>query len=187
MLRRAHFGTPFDAVNRAASHSSVGDRWLHRRTMSHSRTFEISVTTSLVAPGAAPADATHRQTVRTLEIDILLRDGAIDADAARAITPRLSRSLRCCLEPIRPSHQLACATQYPVAGGVSWRYRCYDHSKLFAGPGPAIPENCTCVPNTTNDQEEDVSDNSGLCVSSDPPAPDRPDPPDCEEKGCSGG
>jgi hypothetical protein len=101
--------------------------------------------------------------------------------------PNLGSRRVACTASCGHSHQLACATQYPVAGGVSWRYRCYDRSKLFAGPGPAIPENCMCVPNTTNDQQEDVSDNSGLCVSSDPPAPDRPDPPDCEEKGCSGG
>jgi hypothetical protein len=108
-------------------------------------------------------------------------DGTCSGD----LHPNLSGERVTCTASCGHTHQLACATQYPVSGGVSWRYRCFAHSKLFAGPGEPIPENCTCVPNTTSDNVEDVSDTSGLCISSNPPAPDRPDPPDCDSRDCS--
>jgi len=83
------------------------------------------------------------------------------------------------------SHQPACRTQYQVPGGVSSRYRCFGQSQLAATPGPPIAENCSCVPAPSNDRGEDVSDNSGFCLSSQPPAPDRPDPPDCDGSDCT--
>jgi hypothetical protein len=75
-------------------------------------------------------------------------------------------------------HQNACRTQYQVPGGVRSRYRCFKHSKLFA-TGPADPSNCVCVANTT-DRENDVSDNSGFCISMLPAPGDIADPPDCK-------
>lgn len=82
------------------------------------------------------------------------------------------------------SHQPACRTTYPVPGGVRSRYRCFSHSMLSA-TGPANPSNCICVPNTINDRENDVSDNSGFCISTFPAPGDIADPPDCDEPGCS--
>lgn len=79
------------------------------------------------------------------------------------------------------AHQNACRTQYPVPDGVRSRYRCFNHSKLFA-TGPANPSNCVCVPNTTNDAENDVSDNSGFCISTFPAPGDIADPPDCDDE-----
>ncbi len=76
-------------------------------------------------------------------------------------------------------HQYACRTIYPVSGGVQSRYRCFNHSMLFA-TGPADPSNCLCVPNAINDRENDVSDNSGFCISTFPGQGDIPEPPDCE-------
>ena len=81
-------------------------------------------------------------------------------------------------------HQHACRTTYPVPGGVRSRYRCFKHSKLFA-TGPANPSNCVCVPNTENDVENDVSNNSGFCISTFPAAGDKADPPDCDGPDCS--
>jgi hypothetical protein len=76
-------------------------------------------------------------------------------------------------------HQYACRTKYAVPDGVRSRYRCFDHSKLFA-TGPVDPSNCLCVPNTINDVENDVSDNSGFCISTFPAPGDIADPPDCD-------
>lgn len=77
-------------------------------------------------------------------------------------------------------HQYACRTTYPVPDGVRSRYRCFNHSNLFA-TGPADPSNCLCVPNTINDRENDVSDDSGFCLSTFPAPGDIADPPDEEE------
>jgi hypothetical protein len=77
------------------------------------------------------------------------------------------------------AHQYACRTKYPVPDGVRSRYRCFNHSKLFA-TGPADPSNCLCLPNTINDVENDVSDNSGFCISTLPAPGDIADPPDCD-------
>jgi hypothetical protein len=82
------------------------------------------------------------------------------------------------------NHQHACRTTYPVSGGVRSRYRCFKHSRLSAN-GPADPSNCICVPNTVNNVENDVSDDSGFCISTFPGAGDVPDPPDCDGPGCS--
>jgi len=87
-----------------------------------------------------------------------------------------------CTSSCGHANQLACCTQYPVSGGVSSRYRCFDHSMLDATPGPPIAENCMCVANAQTNQETDVSDNSGFCISATPPRGDIPDPPDCEGK-----
>jgi len=83
------------------------------------------------------------------------------------------------------SHQYACRTRYPVPGGVRSRYRCFNHSKLSA-TGPADPSNCLCVPNTINDRENDVSDNSGFCLSTFPAPGDIADPPDCDPNPLTG-
>jgi hypothetical protein len=81
-------------------------------------------------------------------------------------------------------HQYACRTTYAVPDGVRSRYRCFNHSKLFAA-GPADPSNCLCVPSTSNDQEDDVSDNSGFCISAGSASGDIPDPPDCDGPDCT--
>lgn len=81
-------------------------------------------------------------------------------------------------------HQNACRTTYRVSGGVRSRYRCFNHSRLFA-TGPAIPSNCMCVPNTSNDREHDVSDDSGFCISTFPAPGDVADPPDCDGPDCT--
>ncbi len=82
------------------------------------------------------------------------------------------------------SHQHACRTTYRVPGGVRSRYRCFNHSRLFA-TGPANPSNCVCVPNTINDRENDVSDDSGFCISTFPAPGDIADPPDCDGPDCT--
>ncbi|NGZ07958.1 MAG: hypothetical protein CV088_01040 [Nitrospira sp. LK70] len=87
-----------------------------------------------------------------------------------------------CTSSCGHAHQPACHTKYRVRGGVSSRYRCFDHSKLYA-TGPAIPENCMCIANTRTDKETDVSDNSGFCISSGPPDGSDVDPPDCDDCG----
>jgi hypothetical protein len=81
-------------------------------------------------------------------------------------------------------HQHACRTTYRVPGGVRSRYRCFNHSRLFA-TGPANPPNCLCVPNTINDRENDVSDDSGFCISTFPAPGDIADPPDCDGPDCT--
>jgi hypothetical protein len=81
-------------------------------------------------------------------------------------------------------HQYACRTTYPVPGGIRSRYRCFNHSRLFA-TGPANPSNCVCVPNTINDRENDVSDDSGFCISTFPAPGDIADPPDCDGPDCT--
>ena len=78
-------------------------------------------------------------------------------------------------------HQYACRTKYPVPDGVRSRYRCFNHSRLFAS-GPADPSNCICVPNTINDVENDVSNDSGFCISTFPAPGDIADPPDCDNE-----
>jgi hypothetical protein len=95
------------------------------------------------------------------------------------------RHLLICTANCGHSHQLACRTQYPVSGGHSSRYRCFDHSRLSASPGLPIAENCLCVPNTLNNTLNDVSDNSGFCISTFPAPGDIPDPPDCNNPDCS--
>jgi hypothetical protein len=82
------------------------------------------------------------------------------------------------------NHQHACRTTYRVPGGVRSRYRCFNHSRLFA-TGPANPSNCVCVPNTINDRENDVSDDSGFCISTFPAPGDIADPPDCDGPDCT--
>jgi hypothetical protein len=81
-------------------------------------------------------------------------------------------------------HQYACRTKYPVPDGVRSRYRCFNHSKLFA-TGPADPSNCICMPNAINDRENDVSDDSGFCISTLPAPGDIADPPDCDGPDCT--
>ncbi len=81
-------------------------------------------------------------------------------------------------------HQNACRTTYPVPDGVRSRYRCFNHSKLFA-TGPADPSNCICLPNTINDREGDISDDSGFCISTFSAPGDIPDPPDCDNPDCT--
>lgn len=81
-------------------------------------------------------------------------------------------------------NQNACRTTYAVPDGIRSRYRCFNHSRLFAN-GPADPSNCLCLPNTSNDSENDVSNDSGFCVSTFPAPGDIPDPPDCDGADCT--
>jgi hypothetical protein len=82
------------------------------------------------------------------------------------------------------THQHACRTTYPVPGGVRSRYRCFKHSRL-SGSGAANPSNCMCVHNSMNDQENDVSNDSGLCISAGGDGGDKADPPDCDGPECT--
>jgi hypothetical protein len=81
-------------------------------------------------------------------------------------------------------HQRACRTTYRVPEGIRSRYRCFKNSKLSAN-GPADPSNCMCVHNSVNDVENDVSDNSGFCISTVHAPGDVPDPPDCDGADCT--